>query len=99
PMVRRRDGDEVNFLILKQLADVRVALDGFARVGASLRFPFQHVLVYVAKRDQAHPLEFAETPDVGRAASAETDDGHTDIVVGSKHAGSGQQAERGGGES
>ena len=78
--------NDINILVLQQLADVGVAFDLLAVVPALLDLPVKDLLVHVAQRDQAGAFDLAQALDVTHAAPAEPDDGDADIAVRARRA-------------
>ena len=81
PVVRGRDRDGVDLLIVKQSPDILVLLDTFQ----FLRPPLQHPKIHIAQRCYPHPVQFAEFVQVGFAAAIQANDCDSDVAVGPKH--------------
>ena len=81
PVVRRGEADDINVLVLQQLADVGVSFDLLPQVPVFLDLPVKNGLVHVAQRDHAGAFDLAQALDVVHAASAKPDDGKADVVV------------------
>ena len=82
PVIRRRDGDRVDILVLEQLADVAVRL-GFwqthlVEFGEAL---IENVFVHVAKRGDLRLLDLRVALDVVIAAPAHAADRHAHAVI------------------
>ena len=84
PVVRRRDDDALDVLVLVHLPEIAVALGvGTLHVRQTLVHPR---LVAVAHAQQFDILELLEIRDVLLADQAESDDPDADAVVGAEHA-------------
>src|SRR5687767_895812 len=98
PVVRRRDGDRVDFAARQQLANVGVGLDVRAELRARLRL-VEHRRVGIADRNDAHALDLGEAREVVHASAVQADHGDADVVVGAEHIGPGAGGEDGAGSS
>ena len=92
PMVRRRKADDVNILVLQQLADVAIGFNLLAQVLVFLHLAVKDGLVHVAKRNHPGAFDRAQAIDVAHAAPIESDHREPDIAVGASRVRSSRRA-------
>ena len=78
PVVRGRDRDGVDLLVVQQSPDILVLLDTFQ----FLRPPLQHPKIHIAQRRDPHPVQFAEFVQVRFAPAVQANDCDPDVAVG-----------------
>ena len=81
PVVRRGDADDVNILVLQQLADVGVGFDGLSGGSQFLGFPVDDIAVHVAESDEPDSRHLVEAGYVCPALAVEADHCNSHGVV------------------
>src|ERR1035441_4056114 len=91
-MVRRCKADDINFLVVQQLADVSIGLNLLAQIPVFLHLPVEDVLVHVAQSNHPRPFDLAQACDVTHSAPIKSDHGETDVAVGASRVRGGGRA-------